>query len=110
MKRTIIMATLFLAGGLAQAAPERGTPASATSVQLAENETPTTASEDRTNRINQNTKARTDNRVRRRERAANAIGAPGLDKGIERRNERRENRRIELRTGQPPTDQSPPQQ
>jgi hypothetical protein len=90
MKRTIIMATLFIAGGLALTAAN-------------------TACR-RDERINRNTEIRTDNRVERRENAAEAIGAPGLDEGIERRNERRKDRRIELRTGQPPTDQSPPQQ
>ncbi len=53
----------------------------------------------RTDRINRNTDARTGNRVERRETGANAVGTPGLDTGIERRNGRRDDRRVESRTG-----------
>jgi hypothetical protein len=100
LKRIILLTSLCLAGVSGAAM------ADSPSLMVAQSDTMTpadqsTLAQQRADRIQRNTAARTDNRIERREDAANAVGAPGLDRGIERRNDRRENRRDELRTGQP---------
>ena len=105
MKRIILLTALCLAGlaGTASAAsqplPEQGLMVAQTNTTPPAN--PPTLVQQRDDRIQRNTAARTDNRIERREDAANAAGKPGLDQGIQRRNDRRENRRDELRTGEP---------
>jgi hypothetical protein len=109
LKRIILVTSLCLAGlsGAAMAGSQ-------SSLMVAQSDTTApaeqmTPAEQRDSRIQNNTAARTDNRVQRREDAAGALGAPGLDRGIQRRNDRRENRRDTLRTGEPAQPQAQPQ-